>query len=76
MGSCPLTTGPWVWGDPGHSRVISRESLSFLEESFYDQCGQTAASDYRSLLSGKYWKVLQANDNVKMGFFIFALQKQ
>ena len=76
VGSCPLTTGPWVWGDPGHSRVISRESLSFLEESFYTQCGKTAASDYRSLLSGKYWKVLQANDNVKMGFFIFALQKQ
>ena len=76
VGSCPLTTGPWVWGDPGHSRVISRESLSFLEESFYTQCGKTAASDYRSLLSGKYRKVLQANDNVKMGFFIFAMQKQ
>lgn len=80
VGTCPLTTGPWVWGDPGHSRAINRECISFLEEEFYTQCGKTSASDYRPLLNERYWRVLQANDVVEMqgqpvNSFVFALQK-
>ena len=75
IGTAPLSTGPWVEGDPGHSRVINRETMSFLEESFYEQCGKTSASDYRPLMNNRYWRILQANDDVNLGSFCFALQK-
>jgi len=50
IGSCPMWDQAWAWGDPGHTRVISANSLMFLEQKFYEtQVGLTAASDYRSV---------------------------
>jgi len=33
--SVPAITSPWLWGDPGHTRVISLESLTFLSQDEY-----------------------------------------
>jgi SAM-dependent methyltransferase len=49
--TCPLPTSPWAWGDPGHTRIVSKESLVFLSQDAYKQCGTTPMTDYRS-----YWK--------------------
>jgi SAM-dependent methyltransferase len=43
---------PWLWGDPGHTRMISGESLTYLcQEEYTKQIGNTAITDYRF-----YWK--------------------
>ena len=48
VGSCPNWDGPWAWGDPGHTRIISPESLVFLSQKQYEkQIGETAMTDYR-----------------------------
>ena len=50
IGSCPMWDQEWAWGDPGHKRIISANSLSFLSQDWYkEQVGKSAASDYRSV---------------------------
>lgn len=43
----PHHTSPWAWGDPGHTRVLSIEALTFLDQSSYAQVGKTPMTDYR-----------------------------
>lgn len=43
----PLPTSVWAWGDPSHTRVIPKETLTFLHQPAYDQVGKTAMSDFR-----------------------------
>lgn len=49
--SCPLPESVWAWGDPGHTRIVSLESLTFLDQDNYAQVGTTPMTDYRD-----YWK--------------------
>ena len=46
-GTSPDLKSNWVWGDPGHTRIISAESLTFLGQPAYEQIGRTPMSDYR-----------------------------
>lgn len=46
-GTSPMWASPWAWGDPGHTRVISLESFTYLRQPEYDQVGRTAMTDYR-----------------------------
>src|SRR4030095_5868108 len=55
----PKCTSPWLWGDPGHTRYIGLESMSYLDQSQYIlQVGKTQMTDYRH--------VYQANFEVAM----------
>lgn len=55
IGTCPMWDSPWAWGDPGHTRIMSPESLIFLSQSEYDkQVGNTAMTDYRSVYSADF----------------------
>lgn len=48
--STPSMGSRWAWGDPGHTRIVSPETLTFLDQTEYaKQVGVTAMSDYR------YW---------------------
>lgn len=47
IGTSPLWSSPWAWGDPGHTRIISRECLTFLNQPSYIQVGRTPMTDYR-----------------------------
>ena len=49
--SCPLPESVWAWGDPGHTRIVSIESVTFLDQDNYAQVGTTPMTDYRG-----YWK--------------------
>lgn len=51
FGTVPTLESMWAWGDPSHTRVIPLVQLEFLSQSFYEQVGRTAASDFRS-----HWK--------------------
>ncbi len=43
--------GDAYFSDPGHVRFFHRNWFGFLNQGFYEQCGETAATDYRF-----YWK--------------------
>jgi len=46
----PALHSPWLWGDPGHRRAITPESLTFLIQPEYaKQVGRTPMTDYRSM---------------------------
>lgn len=48
FGTSPAFASPWSWGDPGHTRIISAECLTFLSQKQYnDQVGKTPMTDYR-----------------------------
>lgn len=47
LGTVPLPSSPWAWGDPSHTRVIPKESFTFLSQPQYAQVGRTAMSDFR-----------------------------
>lgn len=46
-GTSPMRDTQWTWGDPGHTRVVSKENLLFLNQDQYAQVGTTAMTDYR-----------------------------
>jgi hypothetical protein len=71
LGTSPALTSPWLWGDPGHTRAISLEALSFLNRNHYEQVGKTTSSDYRWVYNGDFR--LLGND-VKGQIFCFVLQ--
>jgi hypothetical protein len=71
-GSAPSTTSPWVWGAPSHTRVISRESFTFLDQSEYSkQVGRTPLSDFRYLYKTDFALVFE---RVTEHRYFFALQ--
>ncbi len=47
LGTSPHWSSAWCWGDPGHTRVISAECLTFLHQPAYGQVGVTPMTDYR-----------------------------
>ena len=50
IGSSPTLASTWLWGDPGHTRVVSKESFMFLDQENYTrQVGSTPMSDYRHI---------------------------
>lgn len=47
-GSVPAHDSVWAWADPGHTRVIPADSLTFLSQAQYQQqVGKTPMTDYR-----------------------------
>jgi SAM-dependent methyltransferase len=47
FGTSPLWNSPWAWGDPGHTRLITAECLTFLQQPAYAQVGRSPMTDYR-----------------------------
>lgn len=44
----PRWDSPWAWGDPGHTRIVGIECLTYLnQEAYTQQIGVTAMTDYR-----------------------------
>jgi hypothetical protein len=69
----PEVGSRWSWGDPGHTRLISEETLTFLSQSAYQQqAGRSPMTDYRDQYQADFrltwtrhdgqhfWFVLQA----------------
>jgi hypothetical protein len=65
LATCPSRFGGWLWGDPGHRRVITPESLVFLDQEQYaTQAGKTAMSDYRYIWQSDF-KIIESYDDRK-----------
>lgn len=53
--TCPSCQSRWLWGDPGHTRLISAETLAFvIQPEYTKQVGVTAMSDYRAWFTGDF----------------------
>jgi predicted SAM-dependent methyltransferase len=70
----PSRHGPWLWGDPGHRRAITRESLAFLSQLTYAQVGTTTMTDYRTCWRGDFDLVYHHDDRVTFGFVLQAIK--
>jgi SAM-dependent methyltransferase len=63
LGTSPFWSGPWAWGDPGHTRVISMEAFTFLQQPQYDkQVGVTPMTDYRFCYQADFDVVANGHD--------------
>ena len=75
IGACPQWDSPWAWGDPGHSRIISKESFIFLDQGAYEQIGSTPMTDYRHVYKANFHTVaIKDDDEHKWGFVLKAIK--
>lgn len=62
IGGSPAYNDMWAWGDPGHTRVVSEGTFSYLTKEFYDNnLGITTSSDYRRYVDPYWWKLLHSS---------------
>src|ERR1700676_2559205 len=55
FGTCPDVTSRWAWGDPGHTRIVGPECLTFLSQRQYKaQVGKTPMTDYRHVYQADF----------------------
>lgn len=71
----PSRYSPWLWGDPGHSRAILPETLTFLHQPAYAaQIGKTSMSDYRKYFKADFDIVRTADDRTTHSFILRAVK--
>lgn len=52
-------SGPWVWGDPGHTRYMGPEVYLYLDRAVYEhQIGYSAMTDYRHCFTSNWERLL------------------
>ncbi len=73
-GIVPMLPSPWVWADPGHTRVLPREFAAYLNQAEYEfQIGQTAFADYRHIWEGDFVRAWENFDHPQ-GQYMFVLE--
>ena len=74
----PRADSPWAWGDPGHTRVISLETLGFLSQAIYadelDGPNPTNRSDYRPWYRADFDLVGAQALDVQLAFILRAVK--
>ena len=73
FGDTPDIGSKWLFGDPGHRRVISECTLSFLTRRAYEELGKTTSTDYRSFVAPFWWLLLHSQ--VEGERYAFVLRK-
>lgn len=74
VGACPMWDSPWMFGDPGHTRLISKHSFIFLDQESYNQIGSTPMTDYRHVYKANFETVAITETEHKMGFVLKAIK--
>jgi len=77
-GTVPGPASPWVFGDPGHTRVITPDMLQFLDQDFYevDELGnpkKVQSLYYQKIYKGNLKLVGKVFDDKKWTF-VFMLK--
>lgn len=74
----PRWDGRWAWGDPGHTRVIMPETLTFLHQPIYTaecRAGGTNRTDYRRWWKGDFDLIFQHEPNdAQLAFVLRAVK--
>ncbi len=79
-GSSPALSSRWLWGDPGHTRAITNESLTFLDQREYAlqvdrDGGRTPMTDYRYWWKGDFRRI-QTREVEGVFFYILQANKE
>lgn len=76
MGTVPQWDSPWAWGDPGHKRLITSGTLTFLSQKEYQaQVGKTPMTDYRHVWDGDFDLIaINDEDDHRLGFVLQAVK--
>lgn len=75
MGISPHWSSPWAWGDPGHTRIVSQEGFTFLNQPAYAQVGRSPMTDYRFCYRADFDLVhCVVHDNRQMEFILQAVK--
>lgn len=54
-GISPRWDSAWAWGDPGHTRIVGPECMTFLDQNAYtEQVGKSPMTDYRFVWKGDF----------------------
>jgi len=75
----PHWSSMWAWGDPSHTRIINRGTITFLVQREYEQqVGISAMTDYRNIYKANFELVMAKETMVdgqpgQFGSFAFAL---
>ena len=76
IGTCPNWDSVWAWGDPGHTRVITPQTMSFLSQAEYQkQVGKTAMSDYRFCYQADFELYTFTEEDENWGFVLRAIKE-
>lgn len=71
FGVVPDVASRWLWGDPSHTRVVSHESLIFLDQRNYVSVGLSTMSDFRHYYKAS-WELM--NYKTEGEEFLFVLK--
>jgi SAM-dependent methyltransferase len=73
IGTSPDCYSRWAWGDPGHTRIVSPETMTYLDQDEYTkQVGVTPITDYRFVYKADFNPIhLEVTQERK---FIYVLQ--
>ena len=74
IATCPSWDSPWAWGDPGHTRILSPESLIFLSQKEYEQIGKTHMTDYRPWYEADFDLFAKQEQDHNWGFVLRAVK--
>jgi SAM-dependent methyltransferase len=74
MATVPMWDSPWAWGDPSHTRVITRGSISYLDQDHYKQVGKTSTSDFRDVWKGNFHVTGAQDSEHQFGFVLKAIK--
>lgn len=72
--SVPMWDSPWAWGDPSHTRVISRGSITFLMQASYNEVGKSAISDYRDIYKADFEPIAFNESEHEFAFMLKAIK--
>lgn len=72
----PMWDSVWAWGDPGHSRVINKGSLVFLNQPRYGEVGdgKSPMTDYRGIYKADFDHAHMVEDGETMQFALRAIK--
>lgn len=75
VGTSPSWFSPWAWGDPGHTRIVSPQAMTFLDQSEYTaQVGVTPMTDYRFCYRADFRPVRLHVTETKFEFILEAVK--
>jgi len=72
IGTCPMWDSQWAWADPGHTRVLHRNSFIFLDQDEYKQTRRTAMTDYRAHYKADFQLMATKDSEHSFGFVLKA----
>jgi SAM-dependent methyltransferase len=75
LGTSPAPNAAWTWGDPGHTRVMSVEAMTFLVQRQYTaQVGVTPMTDYRFVYKADFEPRLLHVENGQFSYIMEAVK--